>query len=517
MKRLPVDVSTFSELRAHNYVYVDKTNYLYSLITGGRRYFLSRPRRFGKSLLVSTLQEILSGNKELFDGLWIGSSDYVWQQYGIITLDFSKLHCSSLEELQKDLQFYLHKIARQYTIESFDTKASPLLMLDMIIEHLFHTYGRVAILIDEYDAPLLKTLKDQQLAENVRNYIYQLFTIIKSLDAHVQFVFITGVSSFAKAGLFSGINNLQIITLRESYSAICGYTQEEVEIYFKEYIASWADSVGKSYEDLFQHIKDWYNGYSFGYKVPKVYNPFSVMNALDVQKFENFWFQSGTPTFLVDILKKEYKTFDPADLRATMDFLSMFDIDTISVLSLMFQSGYLTIVGYDNDSTEYILDYPNIEVKIALQKYLLAVFVHTDTMTTQHVLPKLFTAFNNQTIELAIDCLYQLFANIPYQLHIKQERFYHSLLIMMCIGADIKYHAEYSTSLGRIDLVLYLPRVTYIIEIKFNTSAQHALEQIEDRRYYQQFIDEEKPTVLLGLAFYRAPSLFTIEYKEKHL
>ncbi len=517
MKRLPVDISTFAELQELNYLYVDKTEYMYNLITGGRRYFLSRPRRFGKSLLISTFKEILLGNKTLFNDLWIGSSDYDWKEYGIINLDFSRIELHSSDVLDNTLKFYLNKIAKNYNIEPFDNKLSTSLILETLVTNLFQKYGRVAILIDEYDAPILKTLKDKELAETIRNTIQQFFTTIKSLDAYVQFVFITGVSSFAKAGLFSGINNLQIITLDNKYAALCGYTDHEVDFYFKEHITKWAHESDVSYDALREQIRSWYNGYSFGYNVPKVYNPFSLMKALHVQQFENFWFQSGTPTFLVEILKKEYKTFDPEHLTATIDFLGIFDVDTIPPISLMFQAGYLTIVGYDNSSKEYTLDYPNAEVRIAMQKYLLAVFAHTDAITTQRLLPQFFSALNNQQIERAIELLQQLLAHVPYQLHIKQERFYHSLLIMVCMGADIKHHAEYSTHLGRIDLTMEFAKVIYVTEIKFNDTAENAMKQIEERQYYKRFLSYGKQVILLGLAFTRKANFFDIAYVEKQL
>src|SRR5581483_5060077 len=517
MKRLPVDISTFSELRALDYLYVDKTEYMYRMITGGRRYFLSRPRRFGKSLLVSTLQEILKGNKQLFSDLWIGSSDYAWQEYGVISLDFSKISTESLESTKYRLYDMLITIAHDYDVAIDTTTHTPDLILEKIALTLSKKFGKVAILVDEYDAPILKTLKNKELAEEIRNAIQQFFTTIKSLDAYVQFVFITGVSSFAKAGLFSGINNLQIMTLDDRYAALCGYTDQEIDHYFKEYISIWVHESDISYDSLREQIKSWYNGYSFGYNVPKVYNPFSLMNALNIKKFKNFWFTSGTPTFLIEILKKEYKRFDPGRLMISEDMLGVFDVGTIPVIALMFQAGYLTIAGYDDDAHVYKLDYPNDEVKKSFQKYLLEVFTHVEHSYAQDLLTQLFVALNNNKTEDAVDVLKQLFAHIPYQLHIKQESFYHSLFIMICIGADIKYHAEYSTSLGRIDIVMELPKITYVTEIKFNDTAENALKQIEERRYYENFIHTNNPVILLGLAFKRAPHVFDIEYVEKRL
>ncbi len=371
MLKLPVDISSFAVLRTSGYLYVDKTEHMYRMITGGRRYFLSRPRRFGKSLLVSTLKEILAGNKQLFNGLWIASSDYAWPEHGIINLDFSKISAESVDSVERRLQDMLIFVAQKYNLSVDITIQEPGQFLEKVVIELFKKFGRVAILIDEYDSPILKTLHDKDLALAVRNKIQHFFTTIKSLDEYVQFVFITGVSSFAKAGLFSGINNLRVITLNEKYAAICGYTDNEIDHYFSEYITDWANIANIPYDDLRQQIKSWYNGYSFGYNVAKVYNPFSLMNALDIKQFKNFWFQSGTPTFLVEILKKEYTKFDPNQLIISEDMLGVFDVGAVPVVALMFQTGYLTITDYDSESELYRLDYPNSEVKRSFQQVIL--------------------------------------------------------------------------------------------------------------------------------------------------
>ncbi len=517
MKKLPLDISTFSELRELNYLYVDKTEYMYNLITGGRRYFLSRPRRFGKSLLVSTLYEILSGNRQLFDDLWIGSSDYHWKEYGVINLDFSSITSHNLSSLEEHLQDALLTIAENYHITLDKDSREPNLLLKKIVRALFDRFGRVAILVDEYDAPILKTLKDKDLAETIRDTLQQFFTTIKSLDAYVQFVFITGVSAFAKAGLFSGINNLQMLTLQDKYAALCGYTDREIDHYFKEYITTWAHKSSTSYENMREQIRSWYNGYSFGYNVSKVYNPFSLMKALYAQQFDNFWFQSGTPTFLVEILKKEYKRFNPEHLIISQDTLGSFDVGTIPVIALMFQAGYLTIVDYNSDAGFYTLDYPNAEVKKSFQKYLIEVFTHIEHSYAQDLSFQLFTAFNTNNIEDAIDVLKQFFAHIPYQLHIKQEKYYHSTLMMICIAAGIKSQSEFSTEQGRIDVAMEFERSIYIIEIKFNDTAENALKQIEERQYYQRFLSYGKQIILLGIVFKKKPHSFDIEYVEKQL
>jgi len=518
LRRLPVDISTFSELRKSGYVYVDKTEYAYKMITGGRRFFLSRPRRFGKSLLVSTLKEILTAqNKQLFDDLWINKSDYHWQEYGVINLDFSTFAVSNVISLEDALRDELFIIAKDYKIDLDTSLKDSTLVLKHLVLTLYKQFGRVAVLVDEYDSPILKTLPNEELAKQVRDKIQQFFTTIKGLDEQIQFVFITGVSSFAKAGLFSGINNLQILTLNKQFAGICGYTDQEVDLYFTEHMYTWAKQEDIPYERLRQQIKTWYNGYHFGNKVAAVYNPFSIMNALHIQEFKNFWFQSGTPTFLVEILKKECVQFDPEKLETTENALGIFNVGNIPLIPLMFQAGYLTIVDYDPEIEIYKLDYPNLEVKKSFQKYLLEVFAHINPTQAEILSAKLKAAFINSNIEEAVILIKQLFAHIPYQIHSKEEKFYHALLMMICVSAGIKAQSEYSISHGRIDLILDLPKLLYIIEIKFNKSAEIALEQIEERRYYERFIGENKPIILLGLAFKREPHNFDITYALKKL
>lgn len=517
MKKLPVDLSTLSHLIESDYVYVDKTEYAYNMITGGRRFFLSRPRRFGKSLFVSTLKEILTANKNLFNELWIGKSDYEWREYGVINLDLSLLTIQDTTTFQNDLNRELRSIAQKHNITIDDTLHYPSGILKSLVHQLYERFGRVAILIDEYDSPILKSLHNELLSKEIRDIIQQFFTVIKGLDAQVQFVFITGVSSFAKAGLFSGINNLQLLTLDKRFGGICGYTDEEVNYYFTDRITAWAHEENISYDSLREQIKKWYNGYRFGNKVATVYNPFSIMHALNLQEFKNFWFQSGTPTFLVEVFKKDIQSFDPEKLTITEDSLGIFDIGHTPLTTLMFQAGYLTIVDYNSNTNRYTLDYPNEEVRISFQKYLLEVFAHINAAHAGELSLDLYEAFENKNIDEIVSLLYQLFAHVPYQLHSKEEKYYHSLFMMICIGAGIKVQSEYSTNLGRIDLVLEFPQRIYVIEVKFNDSAEKALAQIEERRYYERFITQKKEIILLGLAFKKEPKIFDITYATKIL
>lgn len=517
LSKLPIDLSTFRTLRESHYVYVDKTKYAYDIITGGRRFFLSRPRRFGKSLFVSMLKEVLEGNKKLFDGLWIGDSSYAWQKYGVIALDFSVLGINSAQTLQSGLKYSLLNVARQYDLEIDNKPNEPEIILDRVVKALRDRFGFVAILIDEYDNPILHALKDTDRARVIRDGISQFFSAIKGLDAYIDFVFITGITSFAKAGLFSGMNNVRIMTLDPRYAGVCGYNDDEVDAYFIKHIQAWAIKEDIPYKQLRQKIKEWYNGYCFGKDVRSVYNPFSLMNALDKQEFKNFWFQSGAPTFLIEILKKEYLSYDPDYLEVSEDFLGIFDVGATPVVALMFQAGYLTIVGYDREQNSYTLDYPNYEVKTALQKYLLEVFARLDSVAAERISFQLRAALNKENIQEVVVLIEQLFSKVPYQLHVKEEKYYHSLLLMLCAASGIKTHSEYSTSDGRIDLVLELSQKIYLVEVKFNKPVNIALEQIKNREYFKPFFDWNKSVILIGLSFMREPNHFSVVYEAEKL
>lgn len=522
LPKLPLDLSTFSELRKQNYLYIDKTKYAYDLITGGRRFFLSRPRRFGKTLFVSTLKEILTGNKVLFDGLWIEKSDYHWQPYGVITLDLSSLGIENAATLKVGLKEALIRAAHGYDLTLNVTTETPEFLLYNLVKALKKTFGRVALLIDEYDNPILRALKNTDLACEIRDGIRSFFAAVKGLDSELDFVFITGVSNFAKAGLFSGLNNLQVVTLDDRFACVCGYTQEEIIHSFKDYLAIWSEKENISLDALQTQIKYWYNGYRFSSKTSSVYNPFSLMKAFASQSFKNFWFQSGAPTFLVKELEKEYRKneyrlLNVDNLQITEDTLGIFDVGATPLASLMFQTGYLTIVDYDRTNDLYKLGYPNFEVKTALQKHMLAILTKIDFASADQISNQLKIALNNGAIDEVIVLLKQLFFNVPYQLQIKEEKFYHAVLQTICDAAGIKTQSEYPISHGRIDLKLELPNWLYIIEIKLNKSAESALEQIEQMRYHELFIKEQKPIILLGLSFHRTPKNFDITYKEKRL
>ncbi len=459
LPRLPLDLSTFSELRAKNYIYVDKTEYAYKLITEGRRYFLSRPRRFGKSLFISTLKEILSGNRNLFKDLWIDHSDYEWQPHAVVSLDFASMNARNSERFEVGLIYRLVKHAEFYNVPIDASSGFVDIVFTSLIDELSRKFGHVAVLIDEYDAPFLHNLHAMDNAKEIRSLMQNFFSNIKTLDAFINFVFITGVSSFTKAGLFSGLNNLQMITLKERYAGICGYTDAELDHSFKEHIQAWATERNEPYEQLRGHIKSYYNGYRFAMNTPSMYSPISVMNALETRKFDNFWFQTATPSFLVEELKKEYRKkefhiFDPETFQTFEDELGVFDIGITPLPTLMFQTGYLTLTKYDDDAKVYTLGYPNIETKAALQIYLLQIFAQIDNNTVAELSSQLRFALNAANIPEIVSLLRQLFIHVPYSLHGDKEKDYHALLHIAFSVTGVITESEHQTNIGRIDLVL---------------------------------------------------------------
>jgi hypothetical protein len=523
LQKLPVSQSDFNFLRTNNYLYIDKTSYVYQMLTSSEQYyFLARPRRFGKSLLVSTLYEALTGNKELFAGLAITNTDYNWQPHGVIKLDFSMIEIQNVANFNIEFSEMLVKIIDKYELQITIDFSRPISAFRNIVYALHAQFGHVAILIDEYDSPIVQKIDYPEQAVQIRDNLQALFRTIKGLGQLIDFIFITGVTSFSKAGLFSGLNNLAILTLDEKYNAICGYTDAEIDHYFTLYLADWAQKTNHNPAILREQLKDWYNGYSFSETITTVYNPFSITNAIAKNKFENFWTQSGTPTFLINELKKkyrasEYRLLNPEKFTITNDALGAFDIGMVSLPALMFQTGYLTITNHDIQRNIYSLGYPNHEVRTAAQDYLLAIFTDIDSAEIKGIAAQLWEAWNNSDIDEAMSLLRILFSKVPYPLHIKLESFYHSLFQMICTTANIKSQSEYNTSHGSIDLVLDLPKVLYVIEIKFNQSAQIALEQIKTKRYYEPFVNQNKPIILLGLNFSKTANKFELTHEYQDL
>lgn len=497
MKRLPIGIQTINKIIEDDYIYVDKTKVIYKLLQGGY-FFLSRPRRFGKSLLISTIKEIFSGNKELFKNQWIYDK-IEWNFHPVIHIDFSSItHSEGRENFKKNILLSLGNIASSYgiTMETDDLKEC----LGEMVKKLHEKYGKVVILIDEYDKPMIDYIEDINKSNENKELLAGFYETIKPLDKYLKFVFITGVSKFSKVSIFSRLNNLLDITMDEAYWDICGYSQNELEENFKEYIDVLVEKNSLAREDLLKKIKHWYNGYSWDGN-NTVYNPFGILILFQQNKFKNHWFQTATPTFLIKLINSKNEPIEDYEgFRVGEEAFESYDIENIDPVILLFQTGYLTIKKIEN--RRYYLGYPNFEVKESFMVHLLANYSNIMPSRIKPVYFDMIDFLAEENIERFKRSLVVLFAKIPYQLHIDKESYYHSLtyVILELLGADI--NLEDCTDKGRIDGVLELEKQIYIIEFKMS-KAEEALKQIEEKRYYEKYLDKNKKIILLGIGGFR--------------
>lgn len=494
MKKLPIGIQTFEKLIEENYVYIDKTQYLFELMQNNY-FFMSRPRRFGKSMTISTLEQINLGNKELFKGLWIYDK-IVWEKYPIIRLDFSSIGFMDIG-LDIAISNKLKQIANEYGIELTQTGIA--LQFQELIQKLAQIKS-VVILIDEYDKPIVEHIDNIEKSIHNRDILRNLYSVIKSNDKYIKFLFITGVSKFAKVSLFSELNNLMDITLHSKYASICGITQEELNFYFDENIKQLEIKNQDIYTNIKQTIKDWYNGYSWDGE-NTVYNPFSILQLFEFQKFDNYWFQSGTPSLLVKYMKTNMITsFDVENVVLDTSIFDFHDIENISLYSLMFQTGYLTIKEVFPTQNTVRLDYPNLEVSRSFSIHLLTELNNTQIDKTGILIRDLDIALRNNNIEKFIELMKVTFKNVTYPNIENKEKYYHSIfyLVLKLLGYNIQ--SEVMTIDGRIDVVIHTNTTIYVIEFKTG-EAQKALEQIKAKNYHQKYANEKKEIVLVGIGF----------------
>jgi hypothetical protein len=504
-KNLPIGVSTLEEIINSNLSYIDKTEIIHKLITENRRCFFSRPRRFGKSLLVSTLKEIFSGNKELFKDLWIGQDDrYTWVKRPVVHIDFSELELTTVETLRKSLNIILDCIAQNYQCDLVVTD-SPESKLSLLVRYMgVHFPHKAVVLIDEYDAPLLKHITDVPAATAMRDMLSSFYATIKGLDAYIHFTFVAGVTKFAKTSLFSGPNNLLDISLNEKYATLCGYTEQEIVDNFSDYIADCVTANTRTTAAVLDTMRTWYNGYQMSrYLVAKVYNPFSVLLYFENKHLDNYWFGSGTPTFLIKIMQDNIHDFANLDQsQADHELLDVFEISKkIPLKALLFQTGYLTIQSYDQESSLYTLTYPNREVRESINRLALSHSLAVESTDIRSAQVQFITALKNKDMGLFCDTVQSLFAHIPYHIHIQKESFYHALLQMICSLLKVEAYSEMPTDKGRIDMAIHMPDTIYVFEFKLNHTAQEALDQIHKNQYYKKYTAAGKTIYLVGMAF----------------
>jgi hypothetical protein len=500
--KLPVGIQDFETIRTENYVYVDKTQLVYQMITKGAMYFLSRPRRFGKSLLVSTLRAIFRGERHLFKDLWIDQSDYTWeQQHPVIWLDMSAVTNSSAELLQQSLNFNLDEIAEQYGVK-LPVSLSVSDRLNKLITELAKNNQKVVVLIDEYDKPLVDQIHRPEVAVENREVLKQFYGILKVQNANIRFLLLTGVSKFSKVSIFSGLNNLYDISLSTDYATLLGYTQQELTDHFSLEIDSLAQKEGLSRQALLDKIKHWYNGYRFSEKEISVYNPFSTLLLFTEQKFSDYWFETGTPTFLVKLIQEQqFEVTDLEKLRIGKADFSTYEIDQLSVVPLLYQTGYLTIKSYDREDGYYELGYPNREVEVAFLTSLLTYFSKVSKPVQSDFIFRMVAALKKQSFADFFQLLESFLLTIPFDLHIPLEKYYQNIFYFVFNLVGLRLNVEVHTNRGRIDAVMEGKDWIMIFEFKVNESAQEALAQIKEKGYADQYRFQQKAIYLIGINF----------------
>ncbi|HLB53318.1 MAG TPA: AAA family ATPase [Chlamydiales bacterium] len=501
--KLPTGQFHFPNLIAQGYTYVDKTHLLYRLIQEEPGCFLARPRRFGKSLLVSTLEALFQGKKELFKGLWIETSDYEWKEHPIIHLDMSGGSSGSPEKLEKSLKDTLIAIAKQYDIESIERELLSSTLEALVIE-MFRRYGPIVVLVDEYDYPLVHNTDDLKLVEENRKFLQEFFANIKSQQRYLRFIFVTGVSQFTKVSLFSGLNNLEMVSFQEEYATLLGLTEEEITKYFAPNIQAVATSRNTSETEILLLLKKWYNGYSYtqNSNVPRVYNPVSVFKFLKTGILDNYWFSTGTPTMVITLAKqRDFSLVDlENDIPAGSELEETHDIGTISIPVLLYQTGYLTIRKFDPQSSTYFLNFPNEEVRQSFLEYLVRAF-SSNPSEIQGLYYRLAQHLQQHDFQKFFEVFNLFLASIPYFIHEDAESYYHSLLYLFLKTLGFKVNAEVPTSRGRMDMLLKTPDCIYVFEFKINKTAAEALNQIKARDYHAQFKLDKRLIMLVGASF----------------
>ncbi len=511
LQQLPLGMSTFSDIIQKNYLYVDKTEHIHRLITSSKYYFLSRPRRFGKSLMVSTLKEIFEGHHTLFKDLWIGQCGYEFPKHPVINLDFGGISHGTPEAFEEGLRFEISSLAKKNAIQLPPTQVISTLFKVLVTE--LAQSNQAVLLVDEYDKPILDHLHDPKTAESMRTILHGFFSTVKGLDAHWRFIFLTGVSKFSKTSVFSGLNNLTDLSENSLASTALGYTQEELTHYFQIYVQELATQLKVTDEQAWQTLKTWYNGYRFSPdSTEKVYNPFSILHCLNQKKISNYWFESGTPSFLIKIAKQQdIGKFDYEDCQVSASAFSTFDLDSIRLIPAFYQTGYLTLKEVDEQDNIYHLGFPNQEVRDSMSGYLAANLVHADKEDVDFSIGHIRKALRANNVEAFVELLQSLFANIPARLHIPEERYYHSLFQLICNLLGVDAHSEINTSKGVIDVVIELPIRIFVIEIKLGHTAQIAFKQIRDKHYADKYKLKQKPITLVGLSFRRTTDGSKIE------
>lgn len=499
-RRYPLGIQTFKEIIEGNYYYVDKTAIIHKMTSTYKFVFLSRPRRFGKSLLVSTLASYFRGEKELFKGLAMERLETEWKKYPVIHLSLASVKSTDLDGIKQVINFNLEHVEKEYDVSPVEGDLG--VRLKNIIMNCYERLGKVVVILDEYDAPLLNVLHDEERMKEVRQLMRTLYSPLKDCDPYLRFVFITGISKFSQLSIFSEINNLKVISMLPEFSTLCGFTQQEIEDNFQEGLKHLAKNEELSVEEALEKLRQTYDGYHFAANSPGVYNPYSIINALSDGTFDNYWFSTGTPSFLVEMLRKfntDISKIDGSEAEAP-EFDAPTE-DMKSILPLFYQSGYITIKDYDSKFDVYTLGFPNKEVRDGMMRTLYPYYITPNTDGRAAVLRNISKGFMYNNIELSMQTLQAFLESIPYQDSHFDENHYTQMLYVIFSLLGLHVESQVRTAKGRIDVVVKTDDYIYVMELKLDRPAKEALEQIDSKGYLIPYTLDGKQLTKIGMSF----------------
>lgn len=503
MRIYPIGIQTFSKIREENYLYIDKTAYIYRMTHSGAKYmFLTRPRRFGKSLLTSTLHAYFEGRKDLFEGLAIEKLETDWTKYPVLHFDMSLGKHLGVGALNRYLHNLLQNNEQMSGITAREAEDVNVRLANLIMDIYRQTGKRVVVLIDEYDAPLLDVVHEEENLPALRDVMRNFYSPLKACDPYLHYVFLTGITKFSQLSIFSELNNIKNISILPEYAAICGITQEEMETQMASDIVSFAEKLGMTSEKALEVLKDNYDGYHFAWPSPDVYNPFSLLNAFSDGMLDSYWFGSGTPTYLIEMLRKYRVT--PQQIGNRKALSTSFDAPTermTDITPLLYQSGYITIKDYAIATRLYTLDIPNKEVRIGLMESLLPNYLQERTIDGLTTVAFLYEAIADERMDDALRLLQEFLSTIPYCDNTAYEGHYQQLLYVIFSLLGRYVDVEVRTPHGRVDVVLRTSTRLYLIELKLNQSADKAMEQINLKNYAERFALCGLPIVKVGINF----------------
>ena len=497
----PIGIQSFGKIREGGYVYVDKTDLIYNIVKTGGYYFLSRPRRFGKSLLVSTLKAYFQGKKELFQGLAIENLEKDWNSYPVLHLDLSGVTYTSVEILDEKMNDTLDVWEQRFgKNEGFKTDS---IRFRRIIDAAYEQCGKqVVVLIDEYDKPLLDAAGNEPLREAFRSRLQGFYSVMKSQDGKLRFGFLTGVTKLGKLSIFSGLNNLNDISMDYRYADICGISESDLHAYFDGSVQEMADANRMSKEECYARLKDYYDGYHFCEESEDIYNPFSLLSALNGQRFRDYWYETGTPTFVVKALRQGKFNLENLTLdRVPYSALGGVNADDSDPIPVLYQRGYLTIQSYDERWQSYILKYPNQEVERGFMECLAKTYVPSASYNSPFSVQKFVEDFENGDAEGLMKRFAAFFADADYAIAGDAELYFQNTMYIMCKLMGQLVQVERHTSNGRMDILVQTEKYIYVMELKMDASADEALQQIEEKGYAKPFAADSRKLFRIGVNF----------------